>query len=547
MRILSVIPARGGSKGIPRKNIKLLCGKPLISYVIRTLKESSFDMDIVVSSDDEEILVIASRYGADPIMRPEKLATDDVTLDPVIYHAVTQMEQKNGYQYDYVLTIQPTSPLLQTETLDSAVRSMIEKDYDTLISAVNAPRLSWRMEDGVYVPNYKKRVNRQYMDKNYVETGGFVISKRKVVTEHSRFGEKLSVYEVSPKEGIDIDNIEDWWLVEKHLKRKKIMIRVDGYLKIGLGHIYRGLQLIESLTDSDVFFVLHAKSDTGIKKIESSFYPYIVINDNAELPELIKKYQVDIVINDILNTTVAYMEMLRQCNVRIINFEDLGEGAFLADAVINDLYDKQNDDPKFYWGSDYYLIRDEFLLAESREFSDTVKEIIVLFGGTDPQDLTGRTVAVLRKVAADRDIHITIILGMGYDKRHNLEMILHGCEDKFSIVQDVRRMTDYMRKADLAISAMGRTMLELAAMSVPTILLAEHARESRHEFGGLENGFLNMGIGIELEEKTLYETIVWLIECTQVRRAMHAEMRKKDLRHGFSRVEKIIMGCEKDE
>lgn len=546
MKILSVIPARGGSKGIPRKNVKLLCGKPLITYVIDTLKASNFDMDIVVSSDDEEILVVSSRAGAHPIMRPKELATDDVTLDPVIYHAVTEMEMQTGSKYDYIITVQPTSPLLRANTLDCAIQSMMEQDYDTLVSAVNNPKLSWRQEEGVFIPNYKKRVNRQYMDKNYVETGGFVISKRNVVTEHSRFGKKLSIHEVSPRESIDIDNIEDWWLVEKYLKRKKIMIRVDGYLKIGLGHIYRGLQLIESLTDSDVFFVLKSKSDTGIKKIEDSFYPYIVINEDAELPELIQKHQVDIVINDILNTTTEYMHMLKQCNVRIVNFEDLGEGAFLADAVINDLYEKQNDDPRFYWGSDYYLIRDEFLLADSREFSDTVREIIVLFGGTDPQDLTGRTVSVLKKVVADRDMHVTVILGMGYDKRQNLEMMLSGWGDKFSIVQDVRRMTDYMRRADLAISSMGRTMLELAAMSVPTILLAEHARESRHEFGGLENGFLNMGIGVELEEKTLYETILWLIECRQVRRAMHAEMRKKDLRHGFSRVEKIIMGSESD-
>ena len=83
-------------------------------------------------------------------------------------------------------------------------------------------------------------------------------------------------------------------------------------------------------------------------------------------------------------------------------------------------------------------------------------------------------------------------------------------------------------------------MLELAAMSVPTILLAEHEREVLHEFGGLENGFLNMGIGIELERETLHETLLWLIECKQIRRSMYEEMKKKDLRNGFIRVKRII-------
>lgn len=540
MRILSVIPARGGSKGIPRKNIKLMCGKPLIAYVIEALKKSDYDMDIVVSSDDSEILIVSSNYGAIPIMRPKELALDVVTVDPVVYHAVSSMEKQRGYRYDYVITIQPTSPLLKTATLDSAIDFTMKYEYETVISAINEPKLSWRIEEDHYMPNYEERVNRQYMDKHLVETGAFVISKRCVVTETSRFGERLSIYEVPENESIDIDNIEDWWLAEKIIKRKKIMIRVDGYKEIGLGHIYRGLQLIDSLTDSDVFFVLKSKSNIGIKKVKESFYPYFIIQDDAEMLRLIEEQHVDIVINDVLNTTVEYMQLLKQSNVRIINFEDLGEGAYLADAVINDLYEKQNEDPRFYWGSDYYLIRNEFLMASPKDFSDTVQEILVLFGGTDPQNLTGKCVSILKDIVENRDIHCTVILGIGYDKRESLETLIEDIADKFTLIQDVKLMTSYMKKADLAIASMGRTMLELAAMSVPTILLAEHEREVLHEFGGLENGFLNMGIGIELERETLHETLLWLIECKQIRRSMYEEMKKKDLRNGFIRVKRII-------
>ena len=192
LKILSVIPARGGSKGIPRKNIKMLCGKPLIAYVIHTLKSSKYDLDIVVSSDDNEILTVASKYGAVPLLRSKDLSSDAVTLDPVVYDSVLVVEKQWNKKYDYIITIQPTSPLLGINTLDSAIEAAIVNEYDTVISAINAPKLSWKNQNGKFVPNYTKRVNRQYMEEYYVETGAFVISKRSVITESSRFGEKVS-------------------------------------------------------------------------------------------------------------------------------------------------------------------------------------------------------------------------------------------------------------------------------------------------------------------------------------------------------------------
>lgn len=103
--VLAVIPARGGSKGIPRKNVRLMNGKPLIYYAIHNAKNCSSIDDVVVSSDDEEILKIASSYGVENMTRDSELAKDAVTLDPVIYDAVCTMEKKKGIQYDVVITL----------------------------------------------------------------------------------------------------------------------------------------------------------------------------------------------------------------------------------------------------------------------------------------------------------------------------------------------------------------------------------------------------------------------------------------------------------
>ena len=540
MRTLVVIPARGGSKGIPRKNIRLMVGKPLISYSIENAINSVYNLDVVVSTDDDEIARISSSYGARVIMRPENLATDSVTLDPVIFHAVNEMEEEKNARYDIVITMQPTSPLLKRETLDAAIEYFIENDFDTVLSGINKPHLSWTEKEGKIVPAYEKRLNRQYLPKNLMETGAFFISKREFVEEHSRFGPNVSVYEISENEAIDIDTPQDWWIAEKELSKKNILIRVEGYSEIGLGHIYRGLLLAYNLIDHNIKFVLSEKSDLGIKKIEESHFPYSVIQSDNDIVSLIKDFKCDIIVNDMLDTDEEYVHRCKTTGVRVVNFEDLGQGARLADAVINDLYEKKNELNNHYWGSEFYCIRDEFLLAKPSEFRECVEEVLVIFGGTDPCNLTKRLFDVIQNLDNTK-IHYTFILGMGYKRADELIEKSKIQNLNVDFIQDVKLMTEYMGKADIAISSQGRTMLELASMGVPTILMAQNKREQHHEFGYLQNGFINLGLGSEVEDDTIKQTLLWLINSPQIRKEMKDQMKKKDLKKGIDRVKNIIL------
>ena len=196
-KILVVIPARGGSKGIPRKNIRLLGGKPLIAHTIEITKASEYVDELVVTTDDNEIAFVAGKFGAKTIKRDGKLAEDSIPLDPVIYDATIKQEEKEGEKYDVVITVQPTSPLLKTKTLDLAIEKLldIEEDnngneisYDTIISVVDDRHLSWGWdeENKKYYPLYKARLNRQYLPKSYKETGSIFASKRKFISENSR-------------------------------------------------------------------------------------------------------------------------------------------------------------------------------------------------------------------------------------------------------------------------------------------------------------------------------------------------------------------------
>ena len=209
MKIIAVIPARAGSKGIPNKNIRLINGKPLIWYTINNAKKSRKISDIIVTTDSKEIEIIAKQMKVSCKKRNENLAGDDITLDSVVYDAC------NNISCDYVVTLQPTSPTLQVQTLDNALQYTIDNNLDTVISVINKPHLSWREEDGKKVPNYTLRLNRQYLPANYLETGAFLISKKNVITKDTRIGDKLDVFEVSEDESIDVDSFFDLQIVKK--------------------------------------------------------------------------------------------------------------------------------------------------------------------------------------------------------------------------------------------------------------------------------------------------------------------------------------------
>ena len=192
LRVLAVIPARAGSRGIPNKNIRLVGGRPLCWYAIRNALDSEMVTDVVVTTDSPQVATVARQAGARVRDRDAALCADDVTLDAVVYDAVTR-----DVAWDYIVTMQPTSPTLTVATLDAAIRKAIGEGLDTLISVTNDPRLSWAPgPNGTPRPNYEKRLNRQWLPPEWAEAGAFVVSRASVVTPETRIGAKVGVFEV---------------------------------------------------------------------------------------------------------------------------------------------------------------------------------------------------------------------------------------------------------------------------------------------------------------------------------------------------------------
>lgn len=542
MRILAVIPARGGSKGIPRKNVRLMNGKPLIAYAIANARASRYVTDVFVTTDSTEIADVAKSYGARIIERGDRLSSDLVTLDPVVYHAKKQAEKQCDCVFDYVVTMQPTSPLLRVETLDAAIEYTIQNTYDTVISVVNKPHLSWeRDKEGVIRPLYIERKNRQELPPQYMETGAFVVTRDSCVKENTRIGEKMSVFEVDERESIDIDTVGDWILSESLMRRKKILFRVDGYVKLGLGHIYNCITLALSMIEHDVLLVTREDARTGIAKIKETNLPYRTFQKDEELEDIIKCFQPDIWVNDCLNTSKAYIEWLKKRVSRVVTIEDLGEGMEVADAVINALYDENEPRKNLYSGYRYVCLRDEFQMESPKAFSPTVRNVMVMFGGTDPSNLNKLVYdAVLSQSERFSDIRFFFITGIGYDNEGN-GIVTRPKENVF-VYPNVPRVTKYLKEADLVIMGQGRAIFEAACMGVPAVVLSQNEREMTHSFAQMEHGFLNLGLGQEVHPSLITNTLEWLVQTAAVREDMHRLMLQIPLKKGLARVKQIILG-----
>jgi len=223
MKIIGIIPARGGSKGIPRKNIKEFCGKPLIAYIIETaLSVRELDR-VIVSTEENEIAKIAKRYGAEIISRPEELAKDETPTLPVLQHAVTYLVKEENYKPDIVVLLYATSPLLNPERISEAIRLMIEKDFDSIISVTRDYGHFWIEENGKYERFYPRELfNRQFYKPLFKENGALYITKTEVLISRSKLiGDKVGFVEMEKYESIDIDEPLDFEIAEFLMRRRQ--------------------------------------------------------------------------------------------------------------------------------------------------------------------------------------------------------------------------------------------------------------------------------------------------------------------------------------
>jgi CMP-N,N'-diacetyllegionaminic acid synthase len=223
--IITIIPARGGSKGVPRKNLKILDGKPLIAHSILDAQEARKVNQVYVSTDDPEIAAVSHEYGAEVIVRPSELATDTASSEVALLHAILELE-KAGIFPDAIVFLQCTSPIRTGEDIDNAIAQFQTEKADSLLSVSPSHRFLWEQVNGEATSinyDYRHRPRRQDMKPQFMENGSIYIFKPWVIKElNNRLGGKISLFVMGEQSSLEIDTLTDFAIIDTLFQEQKI-------------------------------------------------------------------------------------------------------------------------------------------------------------------------------------------------------------------------------------------------------------------------------------------------------------------------------------
>lgn len=225
MHIIAIIPARGGSKGIPRKNILNFCDKPLLVWSIEQAKKSRSISKVYVTSDDPHILKISQKAGAEVIVRPRRIAGDKSSSEEALLHSIDKIESRGQHKIEAVVFLQATSPLRMPGDIDKAVKVFGEQKADSLFSASELKDFClWKIRSKCYQSfnfDYRKRGRRQERIPLYLENGSIYIFKPEVLRRlRNRLGGKIAIYEMPFWQSYEIDELTDVEICEYYMSRK---------------------------------------------------------------------------------------------------------------------------------------------------------------------------------------------------------------------------------------------------------------------------------------------------------------------------------------
>lgn len=287
--MLVIIPARGGSKGIPRKNVLPLAGKPLIAYAIQAAKQSNYVTRIVVSTDDPEIGSISQQYGAEVVWRPAAISGDLASSEQALLDTLTQLEDTEGYRPNLVIFMQCTSPLTLPEDIDKTINALLEQNAETALTVSANHRFLWRSDKetgAAYGINHDKSVRllRQQIEPEYVETGAVYVMKADLFRQHKhRFFGKTALSIIPDSRSIEIDSLVDWHIVEvlmrerqqaEHIEQLPAQIRV---LALDFDGVFTNNKVL--VTESGEEAVLcHRGDGMGIAQLKKVGIPIIVLS-----------------------------------------------------------------------------------------------------------------------------------------------------------------------------------------------------------------------------------------------------------------------------
>ena len=509
---LILIPARGGSVGIPRKACRYLGGKPLLWYAIDACQGFG---RVVVLTDDDEIALLAQRRGVE--VQRDLVPTDNTrTLDRAVWHALRALDPTG--QAPVVATVQPTSPFLTAKTIrDCLVMAATGRSAITVCRDGHI-RFGGPAEDPALLSTW---ATRQQLA-GWKLTGGCIAAPRDHLNPDRRWGEPFELVPVDGAEALDLDTPSDWAVAEFYANRLTIAYRVDGGGELGLGHVYRAHTLLGRLVgQSGAVYMDEQNYPEGVALANRLGLLVMPADEFASV-----RTAVTIIENRPMST--PWLRHARDVGQVVVAIEDRTEMA--CDLLFNDLDGPERHGPQIFQGPRYAVVREEFLSVTPLPLAPTVQNIVLTFGGTDPADLTRKSLAALERIK--RRLSLTVIIGPGYPPSRELPL---RSRHEIQVIRGPRLLSPYLGMADLAITSCGRTVYELVACQTPTVALPQNAHELRHASLSYDCGVWAVPqAGHQLDTAILAPLFHQAMDTTW-RQHARTRMASLDVRHGADR------------
>ena len=524
--ILGIIPARGGSRGVIRKNLRGVGGRHLLARTVELVESADVCDQFVISSDDDEILAWADSRGLHTHRRGTELAGPDVTIAETAAGVVRDLSWEG-----LVVVFQPTVPLRTIETIQNCLARLVESGGRSIATVSRERHLMWRSSDGDLAnatPLFTSRVNRQFQHDHVVRETGSVqaIYSEDLLKCGDMVSDDHLLFETDATESDDIDDVADLRRVVERVYRGHIVLRLTANRTVGSGHLHHCLQIAEHLDHHQLTFLLRECDDFAVEIIERAGWTYQREENLARDLQDIADSGPRILVNDILDTSVADVAVPLELKWRVVNIEDRGPGARLADLVINALYAPEPDSGNHVLnGPRFATLRTEFMGCAPKVINPRVRRVLITFGGTDPNDLARHTFSALH---GRIDAELRVIQGPA---ARPFEV-----PDGSVVLTDIPSMAAEMMDADLVITAAGRTVYEAAATGTPVLVLSQHPRESSHAHLSLEDGVIHLGLGTLVSGEELVNKVHGVCNDVELRREMSGRLRRSIDHLGAERI-----------
>ncbi|WP_058553689.1 cytidylyltransferase domain-containing protein [Thiohalocapsa sp. ML1] len=528
-----MVPARGGSRGLPRKNARLLGGKPLLWWVLDAALGAVAGERIVVVTDDDEIDALACAKGVRVVREPE--TTGRATLDDVALRTAADLFAFGAKATDILLTLQPTCPFVRSARIGEAALAL-ENGAGSVVTVADDRHLGWRLgADGQPTPDYAARVNRQQLPAQYRETGAVIGCRLGALQQQgTRILPPIRLLGLDKAEALDIDDFHDWAIAREIASRRRILIRADAGVTLGMGHAYRALALAQELARHAITLATARAGRLGHALLSQYPFEVVEVDGDADFIALAAERRPDLIVLDQLDTTAAYVQALQAKERHVVTFEDQGTGALRADLLVSDLYENLAvPGERQLSGIENAILAPSFeTLREPAPFREDVASILVVFGGTDPSNLTHKALAALAAAQFAGEVHV--IAGPGNRQAGALDT--HGLRAR--VHSGVKYMPGLFRQVDLALSSAGRTITELLCCGIPVLCMCQNDKELTHTHASARHGVINLGLGSLVDVQTLAAHIQRLCTASGLRQLL----RERAIHETRSRANAAVIG-----